>query len=49
MQTFPQKFAAWLDDPFNGEMDAVGWFLMVGLVMCSIFVWTQIINQIAAD
>lgn len=47
MQGFADKFSDWLDDPFQGDMDAVGWFLLVGLIMCSIFVWSQIINKIA--
>lgn len=47
MANFGQLFSEWLNDPFKGDMDAAGWFLLVGLIMVSIFVWSQIINKIA--
>lgn len=47
MGNFGSKFSAWLDEPFSEGMDAVGWFLLVGLILASIFVWSLIINQIA--
>lgn len=47
MQSFYGEFQDWLSDPFDGDMDALGWFLMIGLVLASLFAWSTIINKIA--
>lgn len=41
-----QKVADWAANPFDSDMDVVGWFLIVGLVLISLFVWSRIIRLI---
>lgn len=40
------NFAEWLKNPAR-EMSAFNWFLLVGLVMLSVWAWSTIIRKIA--
>ena len=35
----------WYLTPFKREMDATGWFLFVGLILLSGFVWSVLLGE----
>jgi hypothetical protein len=43
-----QKVVDWANDPFDPDMNAAGWFLIIGLVLVSLFVWSRIVRLIGA-
>jgi hypothetical protein len=36
------QITGWIKRPFTGDMDALHWFLFLGLVLCSAFLWSRI-------
>jgi hypothetical protein len=36
------RFTAWVKKPFSGDMDALHWFLFLGLVLVAVFLWSRI-------
>lgn len=40
------RFSAWLRRPFSGDMDAVHWFLFLGLILIAVFLWSRIMHYI---
>lgn len=41
-----ERFAAWMRRPFSGDMDAVHWFLFLGLILIAVFLWSRIMHYV---
>lgn len=40
------QFRQWLNQPFQGNMDALHWFLFFGLIIVSFILWHMILKII---
>lgn len=43
----PAQLAAFLAQPFDPDMSAARWFLLVGLVLVALWGWHQIFTELA--
>lgn len=44
---FWERFTEWLGRPYNEDMDALGWFLFIGLLALIFAAWGSIIRKVA--
>ncbi|MDE2102813.1 MAG: hypothetical protein KGL39_36550 [Patescibacteria group bacterium] len=44
-----QKFQEWAASPFDPEMDALHWFLFLGLLLVIMIAWRIILKTITED
>jgi hypothetical protein len=44
-----ETFQAWLAAPYHGEMSALQIFLLIGLVLVFIVLWTRILARISEE
>ena len=40
------SFQSWLQSPFQGSMDALHWFLFIGLIIVSFVLWGMVMKVI---
>lgn len=45
MQAVFDATKAWIRQPFTSQMDLVHWFLIVGLILVSVGIWTRILSH----
>jgi len=43
---FLARFRAWVNKPYDDDMNALDWFLFAGLVIVIIFAWQSILNKV---
>jgi len=43
---FFNRFVAWVKRPYDSDMSALDWFLLVGLVVVAVFAWRSILNKV---
>lgn len=43
-----QQIVDWAEKPFDPNMSVTGWFLIVGLILLSLFVWSRVVRLIGA-
>ena len=46
MTEFFSRFNEWLKRPYSSEMTVLDWFLFVGLLAVTIFIWTKLIRKV---
>lgn len=40
------QFQAWLAKPFDQSMDALHWFLFIGLVIVAVILWAMVLRTV---
>ena len=46
MNEFLDRFGGWLSQPFQRDMDVLGWALFVGLIVILLILWNNVLARI---
>lgn len=49
VQNFLSDVKRWASQPYDKDGSTLDWFLFIGLVLASIYLWTRVINLIIRE